>query len=92
MSRRKIDVRNNGRVEEMESNGRSKRHNTSGSRKKVSGLAFRPSGKWHENKDDRPLKKGTRGCPEAPANIYHYSLRNKPEERSWQARREWLWV
>jgi hypothetical protein len=37
---RKRDVRNNGRVEERESHGRSKRHNISGRGKKVSGFAL----------------------------------------------------
>ena len=77
MSRRKIDVRNNGRVEERESNGRSKRHNPSGNRKKVPGFAFRPSDEWHEHKDDRPLKMGTIDCPETSVKIHHYSLHNK---------------
>jgi hypothetical protein len=43
MRRRKIDVRNKGRLEERESYGRSKRRNTSGSKKKVPGFAFCPS-------------------------------------------------
>ena len=31
---------------------------------------------------DQGLKMGPIGCPELPANNYHYSLRNSPEQRS----------
>jgi len=34
------------------------------------------------SKDSRPLKKGSKGCPETSVTDYHYSLRNNPEELS----------
>jgi hypothetical protein len=70
--RRKLDVRNNGRLEERKRHVRSKRRNTSGSKKKVPGFAFRPSDKWHENKDGRPLKMGPTRCPETSVRTFNW--------------------
>jgi nucleoid DNA-binding protein len=43
--KKKVRLRNNGRLEERKRRVRSKRRNTSGSKKKVPGFAFRPSDK-----------------------------------------------